>query len=83
MSHYRQAIRTRYAGPTDTRGARIIATAQAGRVVVPWDYALDPAENHAAACAAYANRKGWSGPWHGGQLPDGSYAWVMLTGSQP
>jgi hypothetical protein len=45
---------------------------------VSWDYSLDAHDNHAAAAAEYIQAKNW-GPldlWRGGQLPDGTYAWV-------
>lgn len=74
----RPAIQTRYAGPTNYRGARVIARAQAGRIVVPWDHALNVEDNHLAAARAFAAKWCWAGTWHGGALVDGSgYAFVM------
>ncbi len=55
----RQAIETRYAGPTNTRGARIIARAQAGRMIIPWDHELDSAENAHAAALIFAAKWDW------------------------
>lgn len=52
-----QAIVTTYAGPTDTRGSRIIAKADAGRIVVSYDHALSLQDNHRAAAEEYARRK--------------------------
>lgn len=66
----RQAIVTRYLGPTDRRGARVKATAAAGSVTVSWDHALDQAANHAAAAQALAAKFGWGGRWYAGGLPD-------------
>lgn len=81
ISTYRQAIVTRYAGPTNHRGSRIIVTSQAGRMTVPWDHALNADRNHAAACEAYAAKQGWDGMWSGAVLPDGrGYAWVTYYG---
>ena len=54
-----QAIRTRYAGPTGSSGSRIIATAQAGRAIFPYDHALDTDGNHRAAAEQLANRFDW------------------------
>jgi hypothetical protein len=68
---YRQAIETRYAGPTNSRGSRIIVTAQAGRLIVPWDDALDVNENHAVAAQMFIDRMGWGGNWVGGGTEDG------------
>lgn len=80
MSHFRQCITTRYAGPTDATGSRVIARSQAGRTVHYWDHALDVDENHAAAAHAHASRRGWVGTWHGGALPSGDgYAFVVVT----
>jgi hypothetical protein len=73
-----QAIRTKYAGPTNHRGTRVIAESQAGRVVVPWDYAADPVKNHRIAAFALMLKLNWTGRVEGGQLPDGSYAWVFV-----
>ena len=54
----RSAIRTRYHGPTDTRGSRFIATGGESRVTVtvPYDYGLDPTENHSAAAQAFLDK---------------------------
>ena len=65
-----QGIVTRFAGPTDHSGARIIVTAQKGRIVVPWDYSLDVAQNHRAACLAALLKWDWRGQWVGGSTPD-------------
>ncbi len=67
----RQAIETRYAGPTNHRGARVIVRAQAGRLTVSWDHALNVDENHAQAAKAFAERWGWAGRWIGGGSADG------------
>lgn len=62
----RQAIVTRHLCPTNTRGARVKATAEAGSVTLHWDYALDSYENHIKACEALIARLNWSGVWYGG-----------------
>lgn len=72
----RKAITTRYAGPTNTRGSRISATAQAGRIYVAYDYALNAEENHARAAKAYAHKWQWTGEWRGGAAPD-FYCWIL------
>ena len=77
----RQAITTRYSGPTNTRGARVLVRADAGRMFVPWDHAMNPADNYHAAAKAYALRKGWRGTWSGGVLPGAAgYAFVVDDG---
>lgn len=77
-----QAIQTKYIAPTNTKPARIKATVQAGSVTLSWEYGLDVEENHKAACVALRERLGWVGQYYtdmvGGQLPDGTYAWVFL-----
>lgn len=74
--HLRQAIITRYHGPTNTRGSRISATAQAGRIYLAHDYSLGIEENHAKAAEAYARKSQWSGEWIGGAAPD-FYCWTL------
>lgn len=73
----RQAIVTKYCGPTDTRGSRIIAKAEAGRMVVAWDYDLNEYANHAAAAKAFADKWGWKGEWVGGCTSD-AYVFVNI-----
>lgn len=72
-----QAITTKYAGPTNSRGGRIIASAAAGRMTISWDHALGVYENHRAAAHAFAKKKDWKGKLVGGQLKSGAYAWVF------
>lgn len=67
----RQAITTKYLEPTDHRGARIKATAEAGTITVHWDHALDIAPNHIAAAFELAEMLGWEGEWLGGSTKDG------------
>lgn len=84
----RQAIVTKYLGPTNTRGARVKATAYAGSVTIPWDDAKDVDDNHYAAALALAFKFEWvrqhdldKGAVHivGGGLPDGrGNAYVLV-----
>ena len=60
-----QAIRTRYHGPTSTRGSAISAKCEAGAVRVPYDHALNLEDNHKAACAALLKKFGWDTPYYG------------------
>lgn len=75
------AITTRYAGPTNYRGSRILATGPSlthdgtpVRRQIPWNYALDSRDNHRAGAAVVLEilqRAGWRvtlGP--AGYLPD-------------
>ena len=78
----RQSITTKYLGPTNTRGSRIVAKAQAGKITIAWDHALDSADNHIAAAKAFASKYGWTGRWVGGALPDGlGYCFVLSIGA--
>ncbi len=73
----RQAIQTRFLGPTNSRGARVRATCEAGSVTVAWDHALHIGENHVAAAKALAAKLEWDGNWQGGSISDG-YCFVMI-----
>ena len=66
-----QAITTRYIGPTNHRGSRVKATAEAGHVILSWDHALNDNDNHAKAAEALAKKFKWKGAWFGGGLPGG------------
>jgi hypothetical protein len=50
------AIRTRYHGPTNTRGLRLTATDGENRTVVNYDYSLGATGNHAAAAQAFLTK---------------------------
>lgn len=81
-----QAIVTKYLGPTNSRPARISATADAGRVVVSWDHALDIDGNHEAAARMLAEHLGWLDGYTmvGGSLPRimGGNAYVLIPKSE-
>lgn len=77
-----QAIRTKFAGPTDTRGARILATSRYGRTVMPYRYELSAGENHAAAAAAHVtSRMSPRGPFAltSGELAAGEHAHIVAV----
>jgi hypothetical protein len=71
-----QAIQTKFLGPTNTRGARVKATADAGSVIVSWDHAIGIYENHKAAAVALARRFGWPEDIDGGSLPGSGFAFI-------
>jgi hypothetical protein len=83
----RQAIETKYLGPTDHRGARVKATAQAGSITVPWDHALDVGPNHFRAAYKLARKFGWVLDEYclvGGGNADGSgYCFVEADKTDP
>lgn len=76
-----QAIRTTKLAPTNTRGARMKATAVAGSITVGYDQQLNWDDNHRMAAAAFIAKMGWDEPGYGqlvsGCLSDGSYCHVM------
>lgn len=79
----RQAIITKYLGPTETLGTRIKATSASGiSVTIYRDYAVDIEEDHARAAQALAEKLGWSGSWAPGELPDGRVAWIWCGSSR-
>lgn len=76
----RQAIVTKFLGPTNTRGSRVKATAQAGSITLELDYARSREDNHRMAARVLANKLDWSGVWDGGWLPDGQGVFVQEDG---
>jgi hypothetical protein len=82
-----QAIVTKYHGPTNCKGSRISAKADAGRVIVHYDHALNLDENHKAAAQALVERLGWTEAngypaLAGGALPgNAGYCFVMAKGA--
>lgn len=68
----RQAIRTKYLGPTNFRGARVKATCDAGSVTIPWDHAGNVEDNHRHAMAKLVRKLGREpSRWKGGGIGDG------------
>lgn len=68
----RFSIVTKALGPTNNRGARVVARAADLKEIVPYDYALSVADNHRAAAKALAQRFGWAGRWYGASCVSGS-----------
>lgn len=56
----RQAIETRFLGPTNHRGARVTARANAGRVTIGWNFESSVEQNHWRAAEALAVCLGWA-----------------------
>jgi hypothetical protein len=80
-------VRVRYAGPTDYRGARYIATLRGVRVIDGYDYALDGprnAYNAARACwEKYRSQPAFAGDdqqrvFIPGDLDADSYAFTVV-----
>ena len=52
------AVETTYRGPTNFRGARVIAKSSYGRTMHAWHYSLGTDENHRTAALEHITRKG-------------------------
>lgn len=75
-----QAITTKYIGPSNVRGSRVKATAQAGSITLEWDNALNRDQNHMAAAKALATKLDWDyGEFIAGTLPSGDGVWVLVS----
>ena len=76
-----QAIVTKFLGPTNVRGSRVKATADAGSITLSWDHSLNVEENHRRAAEALRDKLGWNQPFYGklhmGGLPGSGYAFVF------
>jgi hypothetical protein len=82
MTFVTQAIETRYLRATNTKGARIKATAWAGSVTVPYDHALNTDANHKAAADALIAKMGWIGEFaQGGNVKGDGYVFVNVEGA--
>jgi len=79
-----QAIETKFLGPTNKRGSRIKASADAGSLTVAYDTGESDYDNHFEAAAALGDQFGWFE--HGELLVAGGvgngYVWVILTPSE-
>ena len=71
----RDAIVTRYLGPTNTLGSRIKATNGSQTIRLPYDHVLTPDGNHYAAARKLAGHDNLIG----GVLPGGNRAWVVMS----
>lgn len=73
-----KAIRTKYHGPTNTRGSRITATDEDGnRVSISYPYELSGEAVHRKAARALCDQMGWGSNLAGGGFKDG-YVFVFI-----
>lgn len=73
-----QAIETHYLSPTNTKGSRVVATAQTGnRVVLACDSSVSNGINHARAAKLLRSKLHWEGTMVGGGTKNGM-AWVFI-----
>ena len=68
MMVYFRSISTKYFGPSNVKGSRIIATASGDgpgnpKIVMRYDHALGVDENRAKAARLLAEKLEWSGKW--------------------
>lgn len=76
----RQGIETKFLGPTNCKGARIVAKAYAGKFTMSYEYGLSVEQNHMKACEELALKLGWYGRWLGGGNVKGTgYNFVMTA----
>lgn len=75
-----QTVETKFLGPTDSRGSRVKAKAEAGSVTLSWDHALGLEENHDAAARALIVKLEWTErEWVRGSAQNGSgYVYVQV-----
>jgi hypothetical protein len=74
-----KAIETRYVGPTNTRGARIIATdSDNNRVSIPYPHELSGEAVHLKAAEALRDKMGWTGNLIAGGTKRG-YCFVFVS----
>jgi len=80
-----QSIETKFRGPTDTRGARVLAQAISGRVWSNWDHNLSEDANHLKAAKDLAYKLGWGDvPLAGGSNRTGTgYNFVVIPEKKP
>ncbi len=75
----RQAITTKYFGPSNVKGSRVKAKAAAGSIYLEWDHRFNPETNHAMAAKALADKMQWNGHYYQGAMPDDSgYCFVAV-----
>jgi hypothetical protein len=79
----KQAILTKYLGPTNTKGARVKAWCygKPRGVTVVWNHEHDSEWNHMRAAIHLGQSLGWTGTGNrqGGALPDGTgYCFVQI-----
>jgi hypothetical protein len=77
-----KAISTKYKGPTNSRGARIIADDGDGnKVTIPYPYELDTADAHQEAAEKLKKKMGWNGKLACGSTKTG-YCCVFVSAAR-
>lgn len=82
-----QTIRTKFHGPTNTRGSRYSASApcypEGRRVYVTADDSVGSNENHANAARKLCESIGWTGEMVGGGGGPDCMVWVFTASQSP
>lgn len=74
-----KAIETRYLGPTNTKGARIVASDGDGnRATIGYPHELSGEAVHRKAAEALCQKMGWPGKLAGGSTKRG-YVFVFIS----
>ncbi len=76
-----QAITTKYFGPGNYRGARIVATTEAGKkLTISYPYELSGEDVHRKAAVQLCRKMGWRGceTLVGGAIHGGGYAFLFM-----
>lgn len=77
-----QAIITKYLGPTNTRGARILATTESGiRHTISYPHELTSDQGHRKAAEELAAKLNWHGKLVAGGLKQG-FSFILLDGTE-
>lgn len=72
-----QSIVTKYVRPTNTRGARVKATASGGAsITINYGHEKNDEMEHVKALTELVNKLGWHGEWHGGAGARARRVWV-------
>mgnify|MGYP003417695704 CR=1 FL=1 len=79
MQSIHKAVAVKYLGPTNSRGARVKASAGGtqGNVTLPFRHDLSMEQNVAAAVDELLLRYEWDNPYVLGALADGTYVAVL------
>lgn len=80
-----KTIVTKYYGPTNTLGARIVAKSKpkGEGTIFGYDHALSAEENHNAAALRLMDKLDWSGVMRGGGFAEGTMVWVFDDDASP
>ena len=77
-----KAIRTRFIGPSNVKGARVKADDGDGNTVtLSYDYALGADKTHKLACDALCAKMQWRGELQGGSFM-GDMFWVFVQAAK-